>query len=191
MAKKKNPEQEAPPAEPQEETPQEETPVEEPQDPQEEQPREQDPQEEPAEDPEEEKPGEEEKDPAQDPEEQPQEEPAKPPDQQPSAEETEQLRAQLLQAQGRLAAYGAGVNPAMVDDAVTLAMAEAAKAGAVTEASVTAAMEAVLKRHPEWKAEEGKKKTAGGFKIGADRDNGGTQKKPGTVQNIKRWNRYK
>jgi hypothetical protein len=190
MAKKKNPEQEAPPAEPQEETPQEETPVEEPQDPQEEQPREQDPQEEPAEDPEEEKPGEEEEDPAQDPEETPQEE-QQPQDQPGTDDETAQLRSQLLQAQGRLAAYSAGVMPAMVDDAVTLAMAEAAKTGTVTEASVTAAMEAVLKRHPEWKAEEGKKKTAGGFKIGADRDNGGTQKKPGTVQNIKRWNRYK
>lgn len=75
---------------------------------------------------------------------------------------------------------------------MTLAMAEAAKAGTVTEASVTSAMEAVLKRHPEWKAEEGRKKSAGGFKIGADRDNGGVQKKPGNgTQNVKRWNRFK
>lgn len=182
MAKKKNPEQEAPPAEPQEETPQEATPAEEPR---EEQPQEQESQEEPAEEP-----GEEEEDPAEEPgEEQPQEEPAQEPAWQPESEEADQLRAQLLQAQGRLAAYGAGVIPAMVDDAVTLAMAEAARAGTVTEASVTAAMDAVLKRHPEWKAEQ--KKTAGGFKLGADRDNGGVQKKPGTTQNTKRWNRYK
>lgn len=187
MAKKKNPEQEAPPAEPQEETPQEETPVEGTREP-EEQPREQDPQEEAVEEPAEE-PGEE--DPDQDPEEDPREESEEEPAQQPPANETEQLRSQLLQAQGRLAAYAAGVNPSMVDDAVTLAMAEAAKTGTVTESSVTAAMEAVLKRHPEWKAEDGKKKTAGGFKLGADRDNGGVQKKPGAPQNLKRWNRFK
>lgn len=187
MAKKKNPEQEAPPAqeqEPETSEKQEETPAQE-EDTREQQHQEQDPQEEPGEEP-----GEEEEDPQEDPPgEQPQEEA---PAQQPASDdETAQLRSQLLQAQGRLAAYAAGVNSVMVDDAVTLAMAEAARAGAVTEASVTSAMEAVLKRHPEWKAEEGKKKTAGGFKIGADRDNGGVQKKPGTTQNVKRWNRYK
>ena len=184
MAKKKNPEQENPPVQEQETEPEqhEETPVEEPT--QEQQPEEQETEEQ--EDPEEEEPGEEEEDPQEPPqqEQQPQEQPA-------ADEETVQLRSQLLQAQGRLAAYGAGVIPAMVDDAVTLAMAEAARTGTVTEATVTAAMEAVLKRHPEWKAEEGKKKTAGGFKIGADRDNGGVQKKPGTTQNVKRWNRFK
>lgn len=185
MAKKKNPEQETPPAQ-QEQEPeteqQEETPVEEPT--QEQQPEEQETEEQ--EDPEEEETGEEEEDPQDPPqqEQQPQEQPA-------ADEETARLRSQLLQAQGRLAAYGAGVIPAMVDDAVTLAMAEAARVGTVTEASVTAAMEAVLKRHPEWKAEEGKKRGAGGFKIGADRDSGGVQKKPGTTQNVKRWNRFK
>lgn len=102
------------------------------------------------------------------------------------------LRTELLQAQGKLAAYAAGVAPGMIDDAVTLAMAEASKAGEVTEAAVTKAMEAVLKRHPEWKATEGKQKT-GGFKLGADRDSGGSYKKPAndTKQNTKRWNRYK
>lgn len=184
MAKKKNPEQGNPPVQEQETEPeqQEETPVEEPT--QEKQPEEQETEEQ--EDPEEEETGEEEEDP-QDPPQQEQQ----PQEQLSADEETAQLRSQLLQAQGRLAAYGAGVIPAMVDDAVTLAMAEAARTGTVTEATVTAAMEAVLKRHPEWKAEEGKKKTAGGFKIGADRDNGGTQKKPGVTQNVKRWNRYK
>lgn len=183
MARKKNPEQEAPPAQEQEREPeqQEETPA---QEEQEQQPQEQEPEEQ--EDPEEEESGEEEGDP-QEPLQQEQQ-----PQEQPSAdEETVQLRSQLLQAQGRLAAYGAGVIPAMADDAVTLAMAEAARTGTVTEATVTAAMEAVLKRHPEWKAEEGKKKTAGGFKIGTDRDNGGVQKKPGATQNVKRWNRFK
>lgn len=185
MARKKNPEQEAPPAEEQERESeqQEETPAQEEQT-QEQQSQEQEPEEQ--EDPEEEEPVEGEEDPQA-----PHQQEQQPQEQLSADEETAQLRSQLLQAQGRLAAYGAGVIPAMVDDAVTLAMAEAARTGTVTEASVTAAMEAVLKRHPEWKAEEGKKRGAGGFKIGADRDNGGVQKKPGTTQNVKRWNRFK
>ena len=184
MAKKKNPEQEAPPVEEQApNTPedQEETP------PQEEQPQDQEPEEQETE--EEASGGEEQEVNPQ--EEQPTEEQLDAPAQEPASDENAQLRTQLLNAQGRLAAYAAGVAPAMVDDAVTLAMAEAARAGTVTESYVTAAMDAVLKRHPEWKAEEGRKKTAGGFKLGADRDNGGMQKKPGATQNTKRWNRYK
>lgn len=189
MAKKKNPEQEAHLAEEQEPNApedQEETR------PQEEQPQDQEPEEQEAE--EETSNGEEQEEDHQEEdhqEEQPQEEQPSAPAQEPASDENAQLRSQLLNAQGRLAAYAAGVAPAMVDDAVTLAMAEAAKAGTVTESSVTAAMDAVLKRHPEWKVEEGKKKTAGGFKLGADRDNGGMQKKPGATQNVKRWNRYK
>ena len=81
----------------------------------------------------------------------------------------------------------------MVEDAVTLAMAEAAKIGEVTEAAVSKAMEAVLKRHPEWKAAEESKQKTGGFKLGADRDSGGAYKKTSgtTTQNTKRWNRLK
>lgn len=108
------------------------------------------------------------------------------------ADESAELRTQLLQAQGELAAYKAGVAPGMVEDAVTLAMAEAAKSGDITDATVTKALEAVLKRHPEWKAADGKNKS-GGFKVGADRDSGGTYKKPANnaTQKTKRWNRYK
>lgn len=186
MAKKKNPEQEAPPLEEQEpETPaeQEDTP------PQEEQPQGQEPEER-----EEEPDGEEEEDPEEEPagdEENPQEQPPNNPAQEPDTDETAALRAQLLNAQGRLAAYSAGVAPGMVDDAVTLAMAEAAKSGEVTETSVNSAMDAVLKRHPEWKTDGSKKKT-GGFRIGVDRDNGGSGKQSGTkTENVKRWNRFK
>lgn len=108
-------------------------------------------------------------------------------------DENANLKRDLLQARGELAAYRAGVASDMVADAVTLAMAEAAKSGEVTETSVTKAMEAVLKRHPEWKAAEGGKQKSGGFKLGADRDNGGTYKKPANNanQNVKRWNRFK
>lgn len=120
-------------------------------------------------------------------EEQESEEPAQ---EEPAADESQDLRQQLLEARGQIAAYAAGVASGMVADAVTLAMAEAAKSGEVTEAAVTKAMEAVLKRHPEWKAAEGSKQK-GGFKLGADRDSGGTYKKPAGNQNVKRWNRFK
>ena len=108
------------------------------------------------------------------------------------SDENAALRRTLLQAQGKLAAYAVGVAPDMIDDAVTLAMAEAAKSGEVTEAAVIKAMDAVLKRHPEWKTAPDKKK-AGGFKLGADRD-GLTASKKNTgnaTQNVKRWNRFK
>lgn len=187
MAKKKNPEQEAPPVEEQEPatpTEQEEIPT------QEEQPQEQEQETEEQEEAEEETPETEEDPQEEQEEEQPQDQPSTP-SQEPGMDETAMLRTQLLNAQGRLAAYAAGVAPDMVDDAVTLAMAEAAKSGEVTETSVNSAMDAVLKRHPEWKADGGKKKT-GGFKIGADRDSGGSGKPSGTEsKNVKRWNRFK
>lgn len=106
------------------------------------------------------------------------------------SDETAALRRELLQAQSRLAAHAAGVNPAMIDDAVTLAMAEAARTGEVTEASVRAAMDAVLKRHPEWKAQDEKRKT-GGFKLGGDRDAGSGRGGQSQPQKQKRWNRFK
>lgn len=114
------------------------------------------------------------------------------PAQEPASDESAALKRDLLQAQGELAAYRAGVAPNMVADAVTLAMAEAAKSGEVTEAAVAKAMEAVLKRHPEWKASEGGKQK-GGFKLGVDRDSGSACKKTAgtTNQNVKRWNRFK
>ena len=119
------------------------------------------------------------------------EEPQEQPPADPGADDTAALRRELIQAQSRLAAYTAGVAPNVIDDAVTLAMAEAARVGDVTEASVRTAMDAVLERHPEWKAQDGKSGKTGGFKLGADRDNGGTHKKPSGNQNVKRWNRFK
>lgn len=106
--------------------------------------------------------------------------------------ESANLKSALLEAQGKLAAYAAGVAPDMIADAVTLAMAEASKEGEVTESSVTKAMDAVLKRHPEWRADSGSKSKSGGFRIGADRDSSGVKKQSGNApQNVKRWNRYK
>lgn len=107
------------------------------------------------------------------------------------ANENEQLRKDLLSARSQLAAYAAGIVPEMVADAVTLAIAEAQTAGEVTEEAVTKAMAGVLKRHPEWKAADGKR--TGGFKLGADPDASGRTKtsKNEDGGNKKRWNRFK
>ncbi len=107
-------------------------------------------------------------------------------------DENEKLRADLLTANSKLAAYAAGVRQDMIDDAVTLATAQAQAAGGeVTEKAVTAAMTEVLKRHPDWKAEAPSKKKAGGFKLGADPD-AATGRKSGKTEKTekKRWNRF-
>lgn len=61
--------------------------------------------------------------------------------------DTAQLKADLLDARSKLAAYEAGVSPDMIADAVTLATAEARAAGEVTDEAVSKAMANVLKRH--------------------------------------------
>ncbi len=107
-------------------------------------------------------------------------------------DENAKLRADLLTANSKLAAYAAGVRQDMIDDAVILATAQAQTAGEVTEEAVTAAMTEVLKRHPEWKAEAPSKKKTGGFKLGADPD-AASGRKNGKTENTekKRWNRFK
>ena len=106
--------------------------------------------------------------------------------------ETAKLTAALLAARSQLAAYAAGVSPDMIQDAVTLATAEAQAVGEVTEEAVAKAMADVLKRHPEWKA-SGSKQKSGGFKLGADPDSAGQGKgaKSENNGNKKRWNRFK
>lgn len=128
-------------------------------------------------------------------EEQPKDDPAPAATSSEGSEREAQLEAELLEARGQLAAYAAGVDPSKVGDAVILATAEAQKEGDLTEAGVTKAMANVLKRHPEWKASgsDGKKSSAGGFKLGADPDKSSGGKKSGDKSggNSKRWNRFK
>ena len=114
-------------------------------------------------------------------------------DLQDSGEEVAALKAELLTARSQLAAYAAGVAPAMVADAVTLATAEAQAAGEVTEDAVRKAMDNVLKRHPEWKAPSGTgKKSSGGFKLGADPDSAGSGGKKSNEKSgpKKPWNKF-
>ena len=71
----------------------------------------------------------------------------------------------LMAANAKLAAIHAGMQSAMVDDAVLLAIHEAQKEGKeVDEDSISEALNAVLKRHPEWKQED---KKLGGIRVGA------------------------
>lgn len=104
--------------------------------------------------------------------------------------ELAQVKAALLAANCEIAAYKAGVDSAMVADAITLARAEAGPGA--DEAAIAAAMRRVLERHPEWKAPAAAKKTTGGFQLGADPD---AAAKPTAPQKdpagAKRWNRFK
>ena len=104
--------------------------------------------------------------------------------------ELAQVKAALLAANCEIAAYKAGVDSAMVADAITLARAEAGPGA--DEAAIAAAMQRVLERHPEWKAPATAKKTTGGFRLGADPD---AAAKPTAPQKdpagAKRWNRFK
>lgn len=104
--------------------------------------------------------------------------------------ELAQAKAALLAANCEIAAYKAGVDSAMVADAITLARAEAGPGA--DEAAIAAAMQHVLERHPEWKAPAAAKKTTGGFRLGADPD---AAAKPTAPQKdpagTKRWNRFK
>lgn len=86
-----------------------------------------------------------------DPKEPPAPEPAAEPT--PDTEEVAALKLQLLESNSRIAAYKAGVKPDAVDDAVVLAM-HAVKASGEepSEEGITAALAAVLQRHPEWTA---------------------------------------
>lgn len=108
------------------------------------------------------------------------------------AENTElaQVKAALLAANCEIAAYKAGVDSAMVADAITLARAEAGQDA--DAAAIAAAMQHVLERHPEWKAPAAAKKTTGGFQLGADPDAAGTAAAPKKdPASAKRWNRFK
>ncbi len=124
--------------------------------------------------------------------EKPEDAPAQP-DPAEAAEDPEkaQLKADLLQARCKLAAYGAGVAPEKVADAVTLAVAQVQAAGDyVTEEAVAAAMQDVVKRNPEWKAAGGKKNT-GSIRLGSDPDSRpAARKEKERAGNKKPWNKF-
>ena len=90
------------------------------------------------------------------------------------------LNRQLLIANAQLTAMREGVNPAVAEDAVLLAVMQAERDGEADAEGVQDALKEVLKRHPEWK-QSTKKEQGGGFKVGVDaKDGAGAPgKKPG------------
>ncbi len=86
----------------------------------------------------------------------------------PAVDNTELQKTQhdLLEAHAELAAVKSGLNPAVAEDAVLLAVHEVEKTGDdLDDDSVADALKTVLKRHPEWKA--AKDGTGTGFRVGA------------------------
>jgi hypothetical protein len=84
----------------------------------------------------------------------------------PAVDNTELQKTQrdLLEARAELTAVKSGLNPAVAEDAVLLAVHEVEKTGDdLDDDSVADALKAVLKRHPEWKAA----KDGTGFRVGA------------------------
>lgn len=86
-----------------------------------------------------------------------------------SPEPAPAINDELLLAKAQVAAYKSGMNPAVVDDAVCLAMYDAKKAGGtIDEAAIAKALKGVMSRHPEWKPTEPDTK---GFRVGAEPQN--------------------
>jgi hypothetical protein len=75
---------------------------------------------------------------------------------------------ELMIVKTQLEAVKSGVRPDMAEDAVYLAMRQAEQSGAPPdEASIRAALDSVLARHPEWKVTEQGAASATGFRVGA------------------------
>ena len=100
--------------------------------------------------------------------------------------DNETLRQALCEARARLAAYAAGIDAAMVGDAVTLAAAQAGPDA--DEAALTEALQTVLGRHPEWRA--AKNRRSGGFVLGADPQLA-QQREAADAPARHPWNRYR
>lgn len=81
----------------------------------------------------------------------------------PQMSETDKLKAENLTLKTQLEAMKIGFNPDCMEDAVTLAEAIVKRDGT----DISAALQAVAKKYPDWKA-DGKEKSKSGFKVGAD-----------------------
>lgn len=80
--------------------------------------------------------------------------------------ELQKAQRDLVETRAELAAVKSGINPAMVEDAVLLAIHEVEKDGDdPDDENVADALKDVLKRHPEWKSDKGS--TSTGFRVGA------------------------
>ncbi len=99
--------------------------------------------------------------------EKPLEEPPKDEPKEPEQPVSDPKDEEILKLKTQIAAMQMGFKPECMEDAVILAESHV-KNG--TEKDINAALSAVMKKYPDWKADSGKPdgKKSGGFKIGAD-----------------------
>lgn len=82
----------------------------------------------------------------------------------PKLSELDTLKAENLTLRTKLEALSIGFRPDCLDDAVTLAEAIVKRDGT----DISAALQAVAKKYPDWKSDAKDVKSKGGFKVGAD-----------------------
>ena len=101
--------------------------------------------------------------------------------------ELERLRSELQESRAQNNAAKLGFKADVIDDAVYLAMRNAAKNndGDFDDEDIKTELSAVLKKHPEWKANAGK---GTGFRVGAPEPKQSVDKTKTTAQ--KSWNRF-
>lgn len=81
----------------------------------------------------------------------------------PDTSENDRLKAENLTLKTQLEALKIGFKPDCIEDAVVLAESIVKRDGS----DITAALQAVAKKYPDWKS-DGKDNSKGGFKVGAD-----------------------
>ena len=101
--------------------------------------------------------------------------------------ELSQLRSELQEARAQNTAAKLGFKADAIDDAVYLAMRNAAKKndGDFDDEDIKTELSAVLKKHPEWKADAG---NGTGFRVGAPEPKQSADMTKSSAQ--KRWNRF-
>lgn len=83
----------------------------------------------------------------------------------PDTSETDRLKAENLTLKTQLEAMKTGFKPDCIEDAVILAESIVKRDGS----DITAALQAVAKKYPDWKSDsKDNSKSKGGFEIGAD-----------------------
>jgi hypothetical protein len=90
----------------------------------------------------------------------------------PEMSETDKLKAENLTLKTQLEALKIGFKPDCIEDAVVLAENLVKREGS----DITAALQAVAKKYPDWKSDAKSDKSTGGFKVGAD--SGSKEKNP-------------
>lgn len=82
----------------------------------------------------------------------------------PELSEEDKLKEENFRLKTQLEAMKIGFSPEVIEDAVVLAESIVKKDGS----DISAALQAVAKKYPDWKADSKDSKSKGGFKVGAD-----------------------